>query len=101
MLRLLRGAEQVHVLEIRSPHSQPCEAGIEQYLGTARRRVFAKSVHLDAASIGDMLAGEAASCGANLLVMGGYGHSHLRETFVGGVTSDVLERARMPVFLAH
>jgi len=39
--------------------------------------------------------------GTDLLVMGGYGQSHLREAFFGGVTADVLARSPVPVFLAH
>ena len=38
---------------------------------------------------------------AGLLVMGAYGHSRLREYLVGGVTRDLLSRARIPVLLAH
>jgi nucleotide-binding universal stress UspA family protein len=33
--------------------------------------------------------------------MGGYGHSHLREAFFGGVTLDVVSRHALPVFLVH
>ena len=51
-------------------------------------------------SIGECLMEEAAKTG-DLLVMGGYGHSHLRETFLGGVTLDVISHHTLPVFLAH
>ena len=44
---------------------------------------------------------EAVKGGADLLVMGGYGHSHLREVFVGGVTLETLSHNRLPVFLMH
>lgn len=39
--------------------------------------------------------------GADLLVMGGYGHSRLRELILGGVTRHVLNHVTMPVFMAH
>ena len=39
--------------------------------------------------------------GADLLVMGGYGHSPLYDVVVGGVTDDVLANADIPVFLSH
>ena len=39
--------------------------------------------------------------GCTYLVMGAYGHSPLRETLLGGVTTRMLADARMPVFLAH
>ena len=38
---------------------------------------------------------------ASLLVMGGYGHSRLREWVFGGFTQRVLEDAALPVLLAH
>jgi len=34
-------------------------------------------------------------------VMGGYGHSRLREFVLGGVTRDMLERMTVPLLLAH
>ena len=38
---------------------------------------------------------------ASLLVMGGYGHSRVREWIFGGFTQRVLEDAPLPVLLAH
>lgn len=37
----------------------------------------------------------------DLVVMGGYGHSRLREFVLGGVTRDMLERMPVPVLMAH
>ena len=39
--------------------------------------------------------------GASLLVMGGYGHTRLREAMFGGFTRAVLEQAPVPVLMAH
>jgi nucleotide-binding universal stress UspA family protein len=38
---------------------------------------------------------------SDLLVMGGYGHARLREAMFGGFTRHVLERATLPVLMAH
>jgi nucleotide-binding universal stress UspA family protein len=38
---------------------------------------------------------------ADLLVMGAYGHSRLREMILGGVTRDILRNANVPVLMAH
>ena len=43
----------------------------------------------------------AKAAGADMLVMGGYGHSRLREFAFGGFTSSVLEAAHLPIFMAH
>jgi nucleotide-binding universal stress UspA family protein len=42
-----------------------------------------------------------AETGAELLVMGGYGHSRLRELVLGGATRAVLEGAATPVLFSH
>ena len=38
---------------------------------------------------------------ASLLVSGAYGHSRYRELLLGGVTRTLLDRAHLPVLLAH
>jgi nucleotide-binding universal stress UspA family protein len=43
----------------------------------------------------------AADCAADFMVMGGYGHSRLREFVLGGVTRGILESMTVPVLLAH
>ena len=37
----------------------------------------------------------------NLIVMGAYGHSPLREAILGGATRDMLRNAKMPILMAH
>jgi nucleotide-binding universal stress UspA family protein len=49
----------------------------------------------------ELLMSAARSHRADLLVMGGYGHSRAREIIFGGVTHSVLESADTPVFLMH
>ena len=51
--------------------------------------------------IADMLLRHVRDQGADLLVMGAYGHSRLREAILGGATRDMLEHATVPVLLAH
>ncbi len=43
----------------------------------------------------------AAELKADLLVVGGFGHSHLRERAFGGVTQSLLDHANVPVFMMH
>ncbi|EKF39852.1 hypothetical protein NA8A_23859, partial [Nitratireductor indicus C115] len=38
---------------------------------------------------------------AQLLIMGGYGHSRLRDFVLGGATAGVLGDLRLPVLLSH
>ena len=50
---------------------------------------------------GEVLKATARSHQVDLLVMGSYGHSRMREIVFGGFTQSVLESAEMPVFLMH
>lgn len=52
-------------------------------------------------AVEDALLGQAADLGAGLLVLGGYGHSRLRERLVGGVTRQILRQTTVPVLIAH
>jgi len=38
---------------------------------------------------------------ADMLVMGAYGHSRLREAIFGGATRDMMEDCQVPLLLAH
>jgi len=48
-----------------------------------------------------LLLDASAKAGCGLLVMGGYGHTRLREAVFGGFTRAVLESAPLPVLMAH
>ena len=39
--------------------------------------------------------------GAQLLVMGGFGHSRLREFILGGATMGIFKEMSLPVLLSH
>ncbi|OED39980.1 hypothetical protein AB833_13085 [Chromatiales bacterium (ex Bugula neritina AB1)] len=49
----------------------------------------------------NMLLSHACDNGAELLVMGGYGHTRLKEWAIGGVTKTILESMTLPVLMAH
>jgi len=52
-------------------------------------------------STAQVLFAAAASHGVDLMVMGAYGHRHLREVLFGGCTQRAIEGAHCPVFLMH
>ncbi|MFL5288354.1 MAG: universal stress protein [Rhodopila sp.] len=52
-------------------------------------------------AVGEALLLEAQAAGGDLLVMGAYTHSRLREVMLGGATRDILSDASLPVLLAH
>jgi nucleotide-binding universal stress UspA family protein len=49
----------------------------------------------------DTILSHAADAEADLIVMGGYGHSRLREFILGGVTRGILRTMTVPVLMAH
>jgi len=52
-------------------------------------------------AIEDVLLSYAADSGADFMVMGGYGHSRLREFILGGVTRGILASMTVPVMMSH
>ena len=52
-------------------------------------------------TIGDVLEAHAASCKADILVMGAYGHSKFREFFLGGATKSLLSQPPIPILFSH
>ncbi len=51
--------------------------------------------------IGEALLNRVSESGADLIVMGGYGHSRMRESVFGGVTRHILEHMTVPVLMSH
>ena len=52
-------------------------------------------------AIEDVILSYAADSGADFMVMGGYGHSRLREFILGGVTRGILASMTVPVLMSH
>jgi nucleotide-binding universal stress UspA family protein len=71
------------------------------YLAAHGVSAKAKNFVLDVNSSGRQLLELTADSGADILVMGGYGHSRLKEFALGGATRDVLTLATLPVLMAH
>ncbi len=104
-LPLLRQAAQVEVLVVDPPSSGPAAAdpGGPLCRWLVRQGVTAE-VTVAARTrprISELLADRVREFGADLLVMGAYGHSRLRESILGGATRNTLEATEVPVFLAH
>lgn len=103
-LPLLRRADQVHVVmwsDSPSPHS-PAEAA--PLLACLQRHGVVAEVHPQGpatSQLGDHLLSLAADLGADLLVMGCYGHARIREWVTGGVTRTVLRSMTLPVLMSH
>ncbi len=105
-LPFLRAAEQVIVLVIdpevsADGHGQ--EPGADVALWLARHGVnvtVQRDVAADA-GVGEIILSRAADCGADLIVMGIYGHSRLREFVLGGASRTLLASMTVPVLMSH
>lgn len=51
--------------------------------------------------ISDILTHRATEIGADMVVMGAYGHSRFRQAILGGATRNMLEKAKVPVLMAR
>jgi len=52
-------------------------------------------------AVADILLSRASDLGSDLIVMGAYGHSHLREIIMDGVTRSILQHMTVPVLMSH
>ena len=98
----LSTAKQVVVLTVAEDRRAPEEEADRLMAGLRRHGVPVSVRHLrpEAQSAADTLLSAAVEHAA-LLVMGGYGHSRLREWIFGGFTLRVLRGAEVPVLIAH
>jgi nucleotide-binding universal stress UspA family protein len=102
-LPLLVAAKAVTIMEVNPEDREPHLAGADIALHLARHGVKAEVASTVARDIdvGDAILSRAADLGIDLLVMGGYGHSRLREYALGGVTRHMLQHMTVPVVMSH
>jgi nucleotide-binding universal stress UspA family protein len=98
-LRCLRQAEQVFVLAgVREGKPRPAMPEVLVEHGIAAEM---RVLPVGGGVFGETLLSEAHALGADLLVMGAYYHSRLRELVFGGVTRFMLGHADLPVLMRH
>ena len=100
-LPYLRKAQAVTLISVRRKPDAESSEEAKQYLALHGIAASVCTVEPGTYGIAETLLEAATSRGCDLLVIGGYGHSHLRETLFGGVTQYVMSHASLPVFLAH
>ena len=103
---LLMAADIVTVLAIdarEGPDAHGELPGADISLHLARHGVKAEIERTVSAGIapGEVLLSRAADLGADLLVIGAYGHSRVRELLLGGATRSILQSMTLPVLMSH
>lgn len=104
-MQILEKADSVRILPT-SPESKPKEGSVGGSDIVTWLKYHDVPVTLDNhpdhhLKSGSDIVKDAKDDDADLLVMGGYGHSPLYDAVVGGLTDDILEHSDIPVFLSH
>ncbi len=94
-------ATAVTLLSVQEGEDTAELADLKRHLGFHGVSANLRQLEPDSRATGEHLLDEAREAGADLLVMGAYGHSRLRELVLGGVTRNVLEKSQIPVLMAH
>ncbi|MET0867380.1 MAG: universal stress protein [Pseudorhodoplanes sp.] len=103
-LPILQKAGKVEVLTISTGKFDERDvAGADLATHLARHKLQVELVRIPAADIdvASAVLSHAADSGADLIVMGGYGHSRLRELALGGATRGMLESMTVPTLMSH
>jgi nucleotide-binding universal stress UspA family protein len=103
-MAVLKSAEQVHIVVVNTGAMMPeANAGDDMARHLARHdiKVDVKHVPSNGEPVHKVLLNEVRYLGADLVVMGGYGHSRTGEWLFGGVTRDILNTADVPLLMSH
>ena len=101
LLGLARSTEVVTVVEDALNEDEPDRADIGQHLTRHGLSVNINRIVREKIDVASALLSHAADSGADLIVMGAYGHSRLREFILGGVTQSMLRSMTVPVLMSH
>ncbi len=104
-LPILTAAEQVYILEVKARGDTAGTLAPDTSIAAALARhgikpTIRSSVAADI-SVGDEILSRLSDLGADLLVMGAYGHSRMRELVFGGATRHIARHMTVPTLFSH
>ncbi len=100
----LKKAKQVEIVIVADKPGKKDEipgADLGQHLARHGLKVDVKRITSPDIDVPSTILSYAADSSADLIVMGGYGHSRLREFVLGGATRGLLEAMTVPVLMSH
>jgi nucleotide-binding universal stress UspA family protein len=101
---MLKRAKAVHILTVRGEKDIPsgdAAASLIGYLAAHDIKAVTREVEVHGRRVGAAILSDASATMVDLLVMGAFGHSRLKEFVLGGATKEVLDAATMPLLMAH
>jgi nucleotide-binding universal stress UspA family protein len=100
---ILRRAGAIDIVSIQPQKRTGDVAGtdIAQHLARHALKVEVKQIVGADIDVTNMILSYASDASTDLIVMGGYGHSRLREFILGGATRGILESMTVPTLMAH
>ena len=100
-LPFLEGAQAVELMSVEDGGCHADPASLNGFLKRHGVAAGFRRLQPDYRPLGEQMLEEARDSGADLFVMGAYGHSRLRELVLGGVTRQILAIADIPVLMVH
>ena len=103
-LPLLARAKAVEIVILAGERGKRDEipgADMGQHLARHGLKVTVNRIPLGDMEVADAILSHAADSAADIVVMGGYGHSRLREFILGGATRGMLQAMTVPTLLSH
>ena len=105
-LPLLQRADKVTVMVVRPradarAHGEIPGADIAAYLARHEVKVDVMAEEGEGIDVGELMLSRVADLGSDLIVMGAYSHSRLRQWILGGATRTMLESMTVPVLMSH
>ena len=98
---ILSGAKSVEVFTVQEASKGAGLRGNDLVAHLRRHDLNVEFVQRDDGNIPEAIVREAGSFRASIVVMGGYGHSRVREFVFGGATRLMLSKMPAPVLMAH
>jgi nucleotide-binding universal stress UspA family protein len=96
-----KAVEIVIVATDRAKSDEITGAAIARHLARHGLSVDVKRIVASDIDVASTLLSHAADSGTDFMVMGGYGHSRLREWVLGGATRGILQSMTVPVLMSH
>lgn len=103
-LPFLKRAKAVEIVTVGTELAAAAEtsaADLARHLGRHGIKAEVKRIEPGNLRVSAAILAYAAKSGASMLVMGGYGHSRLREFILGGTTRGVLKAMTVPTLMSH